>query len=87
MNEDIDSYTIQLKKTQNLIFIFISSKYKINIDYCLAKFDPHLNRYYISEIFTKSASEILVYHNIIEQINQDSVPEFVLTKQALISLL
>jgi len=88
MNEDINIYTVKLKKIERVIDItIINNNHKSMADFCYALFEPHINKYYLFGIPTKLSIEILLHHNIIEQMNKELPPAFVLTNCALISLL
>jgi len=93
MNEDINTYTVKLKKIDEAIDITIikdkyeHNKYEYIVDYCYALFNPHVNKYYISEPLTKFAVEVLLYNKLIEQIDLEFCPKFTLTNTALFSLL
>jgi len=91
MNDDINKYTVQLTKHENIISIFILNEHKSIVDYCRAKLDLHLNKYYIFEPFAKFVKfktiEILLHHDIIERASQELHSKFILTNATLISLL
>jgi len=88
MKDDLNKYTILLKKILEIIAINIIDENHVVVDHLYASFNKYTNKYYLyKSLIDINTLEILVYHNIIEQINQESVPEFVLTQSSLISLL
>lgn len=87
MKNDMSKYTIRLQKLRVGIAIYIINKHNLMEESFYTEFNPLLNKHYIFGPLTKFTREILLYHNIIEQINQELSPKFVLTQSALISLL
>lgn len=87
MKDELSKYTIRLQKLRVGIAIYIINKHNLMEESFYTEFNPLLNKHYIFGPLTKFAREILLYHNIIEEDNQETPIKFMLTKSALISLL
>jgi len=87
MNENINLYNIQLLKKENLIHIYTLNEYSYMVEYNLAAFNKNNNKYCLFKSPTGFVAKVLLHNDLIEQINQESPPGFVLTQTALISLL
>lgn len=87
MKDDINTYIVRLKKNKDVIDIDILNEFGFIIDYYYAPFNSYLNKYYIFKFPTEFVTKILLYHNIIEQIDQESTPKFILTQTALLTLI